>query len=267
MSGRVGDLSPEQQKALDDFRSQITEKSLINREIHDDHYLLRFLRARKFDVGRTLEMWEKCEKWRVDNKVDEIYATFKFDEEAEVQKLYPRFYHKTDLQGRPLYIEVLSDVDLDKLFKITTRERMQKFFIFEYERLIRLRLPACSEAAGKHIGTSFTILDLKNCGVMQALKIKDLLQLVIEIGQNYYPETMGGTFIINAPWLFDTVWNLLKMWMDEVTTKKIQIFKSGKAYTNDLFQLVDPANVPATLGGLCSCPGGCHTSNVGPWKK
>jgi hypothetical protein len=101
---------------------------------------------------------------------------------------------------------MLGDLDLDKLFKITTRERMEKFFILEYERLLRLRLPACCKESGRLVETSCTILDLKNCSVMQALKIKDLLKMIVDIGQNYYPETMGMTLILNAPWTFDAIW-------------------------------------------------------------
>lgn len=155
---------------------------------------------------------------------------------------------------------------MEQLFKLTTRERLETHFIYEYERLLRVRLPACSRAAGHTIETSCTILDLNNCSVMQALKIKDLLKLIVDIGQNYYPETMGMTFIINAPWLFDTIWSFVKIWMDEVTVSKIKIFKAGKDHMAPLFSLVDPANVPYSLGGACQCSGGCENSDAGPWK-
>jgi hypothetical protein len=38
----------------------------------DDAYFLRFLRARKFDLGKTLTMWNNFIKWRKENNVDEI---------------------------------------------------------------------------------------------------------------------------------------------------------------------------------------------------
>jgi hypothetical protein len=200
--------------------------------------------------------------------VDEIYSTFKFDEQAAVSTIYPRFYHKTDKVGRPIYVEILGKLELDQLFKLTTKERLEMFFIYEYEKLMRIRLPACTqEAGGRHIETSFTILDLKNCSIMQALRIKDQLQMVTQIGQNYYPETMGMTFIINAPWLFDTIWNFVKGFLDEVTVKKIFIFKDGKDHMATLSQYVDADNLPMRLGGKCQCPGGCEVGDVGPWKK
>jgi len=38
----------------------------------DDATLLRFLRARKFDLARAREMWQANEEWRVKFGTDEI---------------------------------------------------------------------------------------------------------------------------------------------------------------------------------------------------
>jgi hypothetical protein len=86
-----------------------------------------------------------------------------------------------------------------------------------------------------------------------------------DIGQNRYPETMGKMFIINAPYLFATVWSLVKPWLDEATQKKINIL--GKNYKTELVKHILPENLPKNLGGNCSCVGGCSLSNAGPWHK
>ncbi len=39
---------------------------------YDDAYLLRFLRARKFDLTKALQMWSNFVKWRQENNIDEI---------------------------------------------------------------------------------------------------------------------------------------------------------------------------------------------------
>lgn len=77
---------------------------------------------------------------------------------------------------------------------------------------------------------------------------------------------MGVTFIVNAPWIFDTVWSVVKLWIDEVTVKKFQIFKHGKDYKTALFAVADPANLPVRVGGECSCAGGCEYADCGPWN-
>ena len=62
--GRVGNLTPEQQKALDDFRELLKSEGLFVVERGDDATLLRFLRARKFDIKLAKDMFAACEKWR-----------------------------------------------------------------------------------------------------------------------------------------------------------------------------------------------------------
>lgn len=41
-------------------------------------------------------MWIDFIKWRTEFKVDELYENFEYPELVEVDKLYPKFYHKTD---------------------------------------------------------------------------------------------------------------------------------------------------------------------------
>ncbi|OWZ69926.1 hypothetical protein AYX14_04708 [Cryptococcus neoformans] len=58
---------------------------------------------------------------------------------------------------------------------------------------------------------------------------------------------MGHMFIINAPYLFSTVWSLIKPWLDEATVRKIHIL--GKSYKAELQQYISAENLPVELGG------------------
>ncbi len=62
----------------------------------DDLTCLRFLRARKFDLEKTKEMFMKYCKWRVEYQMDKIFQ-FRYPESDEVKKCYPQGYHKTDM--------------------------------------------------------------------------------------------------------------------------------------------------------------------------
>lgn len=206
----------------------------------------------------------EAEAWRRENKVDELYETFTFPEKEAVNKLYPQFYHKTDKDGRPVYIEQLTHLDLNKLFKVTTPERLIQQLVYEYEKCQRERLPVCSEMSNKLIETSCTIMDLKNVGIAQFWKVSSYVQQASKIGQCYYPETMGRFFIINAPYIFTTVWTVIKGWLDPVTREKIQIL--GSNFLGELSKQIPMENIPSIVGGLCNCPGGCQMSDAGPWN-
>ncbi|ORX75906.1 hypothetical protein BCR32DRAFT_284756 [Anaeromyces robustus] len=266
--GTLGNLTEEQEKLFNDFKTMLKEKNEFREDEHNDYLLLRFLRARNFDLTKTYEMFSNCEKWRKEIKIKELCKNFEFPEEEEVHKLYPRFYHKVDKYGRPIYIEQLGPLDLKKLFNVTTEEKMINHHVYEYEKLIHTRFPACSNRAGYHIETSCTIMDLKKVGLMQFAKAFSFIKASSAIAQDYYPEMLGQMFIINAPMLFTSTWKLITPLLDPVTVKKIKIL--GGKYESEIFKVIDPENFPKFLGGKCECPecnGGCSRADPGPWKE
>ena len=141
-----------------------------------------------------------------------------------------------------MYIERLGFINITELRKITTQERQLKSLVLEYEKFLADRLPACSHAVGHPVETSCTILDLKNVGIKAFWNVKDYVQETSNIGQNYYPETMGKFYIINAPWAFTAVWAVIKPWLDEVTVEKIDII--GSSYKEKLLAQIPAENLP-----------------------
>ncbi|TYJ51761.1 hypothetical protein B9479_007653 [Cryptococcus floricola] len=61
---------------------------------------------------------------------------------------------------------------------------------------------------------------------------------------------MGHMFIINAPYLFSTIWSLIKPWLDEATVRKIHIL--GRNYKSELLEYIPKENLPVALGGGCA---------------
>ncbi|TFK45472.1 hypothetical protein OE88DRAFT_1211080 [Heliocybe sulcata] len=262
--GRLGNLTVSQQHALETFKKELQAEGHYVPERMDDAMLLRFLRARKFDVAKSKAMLLAAEQWRKDFGVDDIVKNFDFKEKEEVDKYYPQCYHKIDKDGRPVYIERLGKLDIKALYSVTTMDRQVKRLVYEYEKFLTDRLPACSKAVGHPVETSCTILDLKGVSVTSFWKVKDYVSQASSIGQNYYPETMGKFYIINSPWGFSTVWNAIKVWLDEVTVSKIDIL--GSNYLDKVLLQIPPENLPKDLGGKCECPGGCSLSDAGPWN-
>lgn len=264
LPGRVGNLTVPQQHALQTLKNQLHDEGHFVEERMDDPMLLRFLRARKFDVPKAKAMLLAAEQWRRDMKVDDIVQNFEFTEKEEVDLYYPQYYHKIDKDGRPLYIERLGKLNVPALYGITTKERLLQRLILEYEKFLIERLPACSAAVGHPVETVCTILDLKGVSLSSFYQVRDYVNEASKIGQDRYPECMGKFYIINAPWGFSAVWSLIKPWLDEVTVSKIEIL--GSSYQQKLLQDIRAEDLPADLGGRCHCVGGCSLSDVGPWN-
>jgi hypothetical protein len=263
--GRLGNLTVPQQHALDTIRKELQDEGAFVPERLDDAALLRFLRARRFDVPKAKEMLLSAEQWRKEIKLDELVETFEFKEREEVNKYYPQYYHKNDKDGRPVYIEQLGKLDIKALYAITSQDRLLKRLICEYERSTRTRMPASAIAAGHPVETFCTILDLQGVSLSNFYRVKDYVLEASKIGQDRYPEIMGKFYIINAPWAFSAVWSLIKPWLDEVTVSKIDIV--GGAYKEKLLAQIPAENLPKDFGGTCECPGGCSMSDAGPWRN
>ncbi|BAO40875.1 SEC14 cytosolic factor [Kluyveromyces marxianus] len=266
LPGTPGNLDAAQETALKELREQL--EALGYKARLDDSTLLRFLRARKFDVEAAKVMYENCEKWRKEFGVDTIFEDFHYEEKPLVAKYYPQYYHKIDKDGRPVYIEELGSVNLTQMYKITTQERMLKNLVWEYEAFVRYRLPACSRKAGYLIETSCTILDLKGISISAAAQVLSYVREASNIGQNYYPERMGKFYLINAPFGFSTAFRLFKPFLDPVTVSKIFIL--GSSYQKDLLKQIPAENLPKKFGGLSEVDeseGGLYLSDIGPWRE
>jgi hypothetical protein len=62
-----------QYETLEKLREKILSEGLLTEMgNYDDLYLLRFLRARKFDIEKTFLMFSNFLKWREENGVDSI---------------------------------------------------------------------------------------------------------------------------------------------------------------------------------------------------
>ena len=263
----------------------------------------RFLRARKFDLEKAKVMIIAAEQWRKDFGVDDVikYALISLSyaflvlicsryvgtlisrRELKSTNITPnsttrqtrsvwcshhvlgstpdRFLYQ---EGRPIYVERLGQLDVKALYAITTPERQLQRLVYEYEKSLTERLPACTKAVGHPVETFCTILDLQNVSLTNFYRVKDFVMAAASVGQDRYPETMGKFYIINAPWAFSTVWTFIKPWLDEVTVAKIDII--GSSYKDKLLAQIEPENLPKEFGGTCECDGLCSLSDAGPWS-
>ncbi|PKA46471.1 Patellin-1 [Apostasia shenzhenica] len=289
-----GSLDPKDEHLVNSLRKLLLSDGQLPEKHDDYHTLLRFLRMRGFDVLKAKEMFLNMVKWREENNIDTIMKDFNFEECAAVKKFYPHGFHGVDKYGRPLYIERVGLADLNALLRVTTVDRFIKYHISEQEKTLRVRYPACSLAAKRHVASITTILDVTGVGANNFSKpARELFIEIQKIDSNYYPETLHQLYIINAGPGFRVLWKVISAFLEARTLSKIQVL--GSKFQNNLFEAVDPryitcfsfafnyplmwmerisfmffcSNLPDFLGGTCTCSdqGGCLFKDKGPWTN
>ncbi|XP_052108147.1 phosphatidylinositol/phosphatidylcholine transfer protein SFH6 isoform X2 [Arachis duranensis] len=220
--------------AVESFRQVLIIHQLLPQKYDDYHIMLRFLKARKFDIEKAKKMWRDMVEWRREFGADSIMEDFEFKELNEVVKYYPHGHHGVNKEGRPVYIERLGNVDPNKLMQVTTLDRYLRYHVYEFEKAFAIKFPACSIAANTHIDSSTAILDVHGLGLKNLTKpARDLITRLLKIDADYYPEVLGNK------------------------------------YKSKLLEVIDASELPEFLGGTCSCVehGGCLKSDKGPWRN
>lgn len=255
-------------QAVEAFRQSLLVDELLPAR-HDNYYtLLRFLKARKFDIEKAKVMWADMLQWRREFSADSLLEEFEYQELDEVLKYYPQGFHGVDKDGRPLYIYQLGKVDAEKLMQVTTMERYLKYHAQDFERCFAIKFPACSVSAKRHIDSTTTILDVQGVGLKNLTKpARELIMRLQKIDNDNYPESLYRMYIINAGSGFKLVWSAIKSFLDPQTAAKIHVL--GYKYQSKLLEVIDKSQLPEFVGGTCTCEdqGGCLRSDKGDRKS
>ncbi|KAL2861050.1 CRAL-TRIO domain-containing protein [Aspergillus lucknowensis] len=218
---------------------------------HLDVYMLRFLRASKWDVNKALVHLLHSFVWRlkemqVDNVLlprGELYAAEHEKNMANPPKseeargfisqmrIGKAFVHGLDKVNRPIVVVRVRLHDPSA----QSAESLNQFITHVYEMVRLLVTPP--------IETSTVIFDMTDFSLanMEYAPVK----FIIRCFETYYPECLGVLLIHNAPRVFGGVWKIIKPWMDPRLVDKIYFTRT----VEDLERYIDRDQIPAELGG------------------
>ncbi|KAF4556333.1 CRAL/TRIO domain-containing protein 3 [Elsinoe fawcettii] len=245
-------LNKEFKKALAQHSSEKFRSAFWGMVKHDDPdaLMLRFLRARKWDVHDALVMLVATLHWRMgEMKVDEEVmslgesgfiersktATGETKKDAEdfmaQLRMGKSLIHGQDREGRPVSV-----VRVRKHQPGQQTERaleMYTVYVIETTRLM-LKAP---------VDTATIIFDMTSFAMsnMDYTPVK----FMIKCFEANYPESLGSVLVYKSPWIFQGIWKIIRGWLDPVVASKVHFCDDE----SQLGEYIDIKRIPKEMGG------------------
>ena len=185
-------------------RAELMQRALaVYARICDDNFLHRYARARAYDVERTCTKVLNSIAWHLAVRPETIRAA-EFEEEARTGKIY---IGGTDVHGRAVI--VLDNTKASAL----DHDGQMRHLIWSMQRAVRRMQPGGRE--------KFVVfIHLEDFGFTTAPSLRTT-QETIKILGGHFPERLGHCVLYKAPYLFWTLWNMVKPIIDVVTREKV----------------------------------------------
>lgn len=210
-----------------------------------DNLLLRFIRARKYVLSDSMKMLANSLHWkRKEYPVNEYLLAgdapaYIAGDTLDVGFIKNFTVSKSFIRGE--------DRNKNPLFVFQSRKHFaadsplpetEKFALVVIE-WCRLFLREVNES----VDTCSVMFDLSGFSMKNADNAP--VKFLMSMFEAHYPECLGIVIVHNAPWIFLTVWSVIKNWLDPVVAGKIHFTKGY----DDLVELIEPKHIPEYLGG------------------
>jgi len=183
-----------QKIALDKFKQRVI-RTVPQDYMKDDIYLIRWLRARDFNVKAAEEFLIKNLEWRKINKMDGI-----IDEDfSDIMDDFPVYVDTYDKKGQPIITAVAGQWDMRQSHVTGRDKRMFRYMLRVMEKATNLVREAQQD--GKNITRFDYVLNLDGFNMVQHGCPRCMLTIfdVLRSYEQFYPGMIDKIVIINAP--------------------------------------------------------------------
>ncbi|NWY35536.1 S14L2 protein, partial [Pheucticus melanocephalus] len=234
-------LSPQFREKLQDVLPSLPSQ--------DDYFLLKWLRARSFDLPKAEAMLRKVRGARCS------WGTpLGWDRPGVIRKYMSGGLCGYDREGSPVRYEIIGPLDGKGLLFSASKQDLIKNKFRDCE-LLRQACEQQSEKLGKKIEMVTMVYDCEGLGLKHLWKpAVDTYGEILSMFEENYPESLKRLFIVKAPKLFPVAYNLVKHFLSEDTRKKVVVL--GSNWKEVLQKYIDPAQIPVEYGGTLTDPDG-----------
>ncbi|KAL0332581.1 UNVERIFIED_CONTAM: Patellin-3 [Sesamum calycinum] len=205
-----------------------------------DTVLLKFLRSQYYMVKDAFTMIKNTIKWRKEFGIDDLVEE---DLGSELERVV--FMHGHSKKGIP-FATLCQDKELyQKMF--SDEEKRQKFLRWRIQFLEKSIRELDFSPGG--ISTVFQVTDLKKSQGITKPEIRQVVDQVVQLLLDNYPEFVAKQVFINAPWLYMAYYKIISPLLMQRTKSKFA-FAGPSLSTATLFKYISADQIPPQYGGL-----------------
>eukprot|EP00472_Partenskyella_glossopodia_P006126 CAMPEP_0197517454 /NCGR_PEP_ID=MMETSP1318-20131121/2460_1 /TAXON_ID=552666 /ORGANISM="Partenskyella glossopodia, Strain RCC365" /LENGTH=372 /DNA_ID=CAMNT_0043067025 /DNA_START=402 /DNA_END=1520 /DNA_ORIENTATION=+ len=247
LNGWEGESDP-----LTAFEAKMIKKLQPLDNEHSDTYRLQFIRGyeNEKDTERVVEVrYKEMLTLRKDAGAVGILNCSKPEGWEEFNEVCELGVLGTTKDARPVYYERIGAYDPKKLDALGY-EKLQRCHIRLQDEMLR-RKELISRQLGHRMYKHVVILDMKGFGMRHmGPKVLGNIRKLMNLDNAIYPEVLKRLFIVNAPWLFQKAWSLVKGMLHPITRERIKIYGTKpKKFLPKLAEFIDIDQLPTWLGG------------------
>ncbi|XP_022908326.1 alpha-tocopherol transfer protein-like isoform X2 [Onthophagus taurus] len=235
----LGETEEVKKKSLDELRQMIIEKNEFTPHRTDDAFLLRFLRARYFNLKSAYRLLSNYYDFKRRNP--EVFEGVRLQDLEKADKAdiitVPPYREQT---GRRILLYRMGNWDPSK---VTVTELLQA-------TMVVLELAILEQRA--QILGGIAMFDLEGLTIQHVLHLSpSLASKIVQIMVTHFPMKIKAIHIVNQPWIFDVAFNIMKPFLNDRMKERIYV------HGNDMESLhkhIEPKFLPRRYGGVHDDP-------------
>ncbi|CAL8109311.1 unnamed protein product [Orchesella dallaii] len=242
-----GDLviTQSQKIALDKFKARVLP-ILPDAYMKEDIYLIRWLRAKQFDVNQAEEFLRENLKWRKANQMEKIHS----EDFSDIVTDYPVYVDTFDKNGAPVITAIAGSWDLRKAHLSGESTRLHRFLDKTMdEAAMKVRE---AQSQGKNVTRFHFLLNLDGFNLVQHGCPRCFLGIIsfIQSYENHFPGLTDKIVIFNAPATIQAVRPIVRGAISSRTRGNIHLYGTNKAeWQKYLLQFIDAEQLTEDFGG------------------